>query len=438
MDEYRDYPYKQQFQPWFDPGLGHHPLDEPPPAPSMTLAGNLDPATGIFYRAPEHPRLRTAQACDKCRARKAKVFLQFCRRSRLIRIWRMQCSGEHPSCARCLARGLPCAYAKEGRVRGPNKTKSRSGSVASASSHISHSLQSHSADDLQRLQGLVNVNVKKARRNTTLGTSVLEPLSSCEPLVLPPKHPNNNGLHTDRYRGQRQQEQHLLPLPTSASKRLSLPASLSLGPAGLGHQSAHGLSLLSSAHPQYGYGNDECSNPGSAYTDSSSRRGSFDPLFALERPLHHHQHQQTKGYERSQKKGAPGYDGNSYDPDPSYDGGLGLDRRAPMIDPALVDLDHRAPFPLDAGYAFELSSPLREYPPSSLHSSLPPPPHAHSSSSFPAHAHSSSRGLGLGRSPTTRHAAGGASGVGRPAISLDMDLGRGRSMSSGSEGDESA
>lgn len=38
-----------------------------------TLAGSLDPSTGIFYRTPEHPRLRTAQACEKCRTRKAKV-----------------------------------------------------------------------------------------------------------------------------------------------------------------------------------------------------------------------------------------------------------------------------------------------------------------------------------------------------------------------------
>ncbi|KAJ7595328.1 hypothetical protein C8J56DRAFT_883551 [Mycena floridula] len=73
----------------------------------MTLAGSLDPNTGIFYRTPEHPRLRTAQACEKCRTRKAK------------------CSGEHPSCKRCINRGLICEYAKEGRVRGPNKAKNR-------------------------------------------------------------------------------------------------------------------------------------------------------------------------------------------------------------------------------------------------------------------------------------------------------------------------
>jgi hypothetical protein len=45
-----------------------------PPIPRWTLAGSLDPSTGIFYRTPEHPRLRTVQACDKCRLRKAKVY----------------------------------------------------------------------------------------------------------------------------------------------------------------------------------------------------------------------------------------------------------------------------------------------------------------------------------------------------------------------------
>lgn len=41
--------------------------------PRDTVAGSLDPSTGIFYRTPQHPRLRTAQACEKCRVRKAKV-----------------------------------------------------------------------------------------------------------------------------------------------------------------------------------------------------------------------------------------------------------------------------------------------------------------------------------------------------------------------------
>lgn len=45
----------------------------PPAGRHGPLAGALDPTTGIFYRPPDHPRLRTAQACEKCRTRKAKV-----------------------------------------------------------------------------------------------------------------------------------------------------------------------------------------------------------------------------------------------------------------------------------------------------------------------------------------------------------------------------
>lgn len=43
-----------------------------------------------------------------------------------------QCSGEHPSCKRCATRGLICEYAKEGRVRGPNKPKSKTSMPAHA------------------------------------------------------------------------------------------------------------------------------------------------------------------------------------------------------------------------------------------------------------------------------------------------------------------
>ncbi|KAJ7653060.1 hypothetical protein DFH06DRAFT_1204600 [Mycena polygramma] len=70
MDVYTDYPYTESFPLWsFDDPLA----GTPPRPPRVTLAGSLDPATGIFYRSPEHPRLRTAQACEKCRSRKAKV-----------------------------------------------------------------------------------------------------------------------------------------------------------------------------------------------------------------------------------------------------------------------------------------------------------------------------------------------------------------------------
>ncbi|TFK48009.1 hypothetical protein OE88DRAFT_1665018 [Heliocybe sulcata] len=77
------------------------------PAEHWTMTGSLDPSNNMSYRSAEHPRMRTAQACEKCRVRKAK------------------CSGEHPACARCVSRGLICHYAAERRMRGPNKPKNK-------------------------------------------------------------------------------------------------------------------------------------------------------------------------------------------------------------------------------------------------------------------------------------------------------------------------
>ncbi|RPD56325.1 hypothetical protein L227DRAFT_566174 [Lentinus tigrinus ALCF2SS1-6] len=76
----------------------------PQPPQQQHLSGSLDPTTGEFHRTVEHPRLRTAQACEKCRIRKAK------------------CTGDSP-CSRCLSRGLQCEYAPERKMRGPNKNK---------------------------------------------------------------------------------------------------------------------------------------------------------------------------------------------------------------------------------------------------------------------------------------------------------------------------
>lgn len=89
----------------------HAVVDEPPPPPppSWAMSGSLDPVTGIYQTAPEHPRVRTQQACEKCRGRKAK------------------CSGERP-CQRCVNRGLHCEYAPERKMRGPNKVKRVKGS----------------------------------------------------------------------------------------------------------------------------------------------------------------------------------------------------------------------------------------------------------------------------------------------------------------------
>ncbi|KAJ7347892.1 hypothetical protein DFH08DRAFT_1001215 [Mycena albidolilacea] len=179
--------------------------------------------------------------------------------------------------------------------------------------HTSHSVQSHSADDLQRMQGLVNMNLTNTRRNMTLATSVRN----------------------------RRQQQHLL-LPPSASKRLSLLASLSLGPAAQERHphSSHSLALLFSAHFPDEYAPDY----GSVYIDSAA-------VFA------------PPAGRRWQELPAEGgvYD-NAY-----YDGlGLGLGLG--------LDLDNHALFPLETGYALDLPSPLREYRPSSLHVSSSSPP----------------------------------------------------------------
>ncbi|KAJ7457257.1 hypothetical protein B0H11DRAFT_2243519 [Mycena galericulata] len=145
-----------------DPLTANGPWSFPPPPPppdmSMTLPGSFDPSTGIFYRKPENPRLRTAQACEKCRSRKAK------------------CSGEHPSCSRCLARGLPCEYGNNARVRGPN----RRGRAALSVSQSSHSTASYEDAQAKR----------RRRRNTTL-----EPLVSSVPLhlALPAHQRSANG-----------------------------------------------------------------------------------------------------------------------------------------------------------------------------------------------------------------------------------------------------
>ncbi|KAM5542298.1 hypothetical protein V8D89_004171 [Ganoderma adspersum] len=77
---------------------------QPSGAAQSSWTGSIDLTTGVFQRSVEHPRLRTAQACEKCRVRKAK------------------CTGETP-CKRCRDKELECEYAPERKMRGPNKNK---------------------------------------------------------------------------------------------------------------------------------------------------------------------------------------------------------------------------------------------------------------------------------------------------------------------------
>jgi len=54
------------------PSTLHHPK-RTAPGNRLAFTETVDPTTGLLLRTPEHPRLRTAQACQKCRLRKAKV-----------------------------------------------------------------------------------------------------------------------------------------------------------------------------------------------------------------------------------------------------------------------------------------------------------------------------------------------------------------------------
>ncbi|KAJ7347900.1 hypothetical protein DFH08DRAFT_1001225 [Mycena albidolilacea] len=297
-----DYPHRMQFPSWLSPFDAPPPRDDPP-APRITLAGSLDPTTGIFYRTPEHPRLRTAQACEKCRARKAK------------------CSGDHPSCARCLARGLPCEYAKEGRTRGPNKPKLRAGSTASTGSHSSHSPQ-HSPVTLPYPTSVHST--KRRRRSTTLPTLSgikLEPLSSCVPLALPSSSSNSHyglSIDTDLHRP--------IPLKAHLPSADSMPVSSLSSP-----YSPQDLATISSPYTPY---------PNSAYIDSytseytdsahtHSRRGSFEGLPEWPRP--------PKAYQQDGVQDYVPHGTRSF------------------------DRSDRASFPLEPGYAREGPVPLTEY-----------------------------------------------------------------------------
>ena len=57
----------------------------------------------------------------------------------------LQCSGEHPSCKRCQNRGLVCEYAKEGRVRGPNRPRNKAATPAEETRHFAQRSQAGSS-----------------------------------------------------------------------------------------------------------------------------------------------------------------------------------------------------------------------------------------------------------------------------------------------------
>ncbi|KAI0668779.1 hypothetical protein C8Q78DRAFT_1194535 [Trametes maxima] len=157
-----------------------------PSSSSWTLSGSLDPSTGVFQRSVENPRLRTAQACEKCRIRKAK------------------CSGDHPACQRCISRGLQCEYAPERKMRGPNKQKRKSvshkraepvedrrSSIASVASTVSSGSEASSFESHAAAAAAAVTAVKGTRPS---GRASSRPASGSSPLRADSARPRSTTI----------------------------------------------------------------------------------------------------------------------------------------------------------------------------------------------------------------------------------------------------
>ncbi|KAH8091375.1 hypothetical protein BXZ70DRAFT_1011188 [Cristinia sonorae] len=113
------------------------PTDTATPGQVWSMSGSLDPVTGVFQQTPEHRRMRTRQACEPCRHRKAK------------------CTGE-ATCARCAKLNLPCVYkdgkneAGEAKKHLADKQKKRRDSSASSSLGKRRATEDTSPPDTQR------------------------------------------------------------------------------------------------------------------------------------------------------------------------------------------------------------------------------------------------------------------------------------------------
>ncbi|KAJ7172023.1 hypothetical protein C8R46DRAFT_1257721 [Mycena filopes] len=111
--------FSTMFQRWeLGTGTGAEEVTVSPTSPTSRRSSH-DLELELDSPAHAAARQRTTEACDKCRSRKTK------------------CSGDHPVCERCTARGLLCHYSGAGRergVRGAVKTKARLGTAIPASS----------------------------------------------------------------------------------------------------------------------------------------------------------------------------------------------------------------------------------------------------------------------------------------------------------------
>ncbi|KAJ7024285.1 hypothetical protein C8F04DRAFT_1192567 [Mycena alexandri] len=132
--------FSTKFQQW-DLGseepspTSHSPFDtdysssSSPARRSSQDLDNLDNSPGPPSPGLPPARQRTIQACGQCRQRKTR------------------CSGDHPVCKRCTARGLICQYSDRERVRRPAKARVRTAMSSS-------SLDLRFADNLHASQGV--------------------------------------------------------------------------------------------------------------------------------------------------------------------------------------------------------------------------------------------------------------------------------------------
>ncbi|KAI0323842.1 hypothetical protein GY45DRAFT_1263944 [Cubamyces sp. BRFM 1775] len=268
-----------------------------PSSSSWTLSGSLDPTTGVFQRSVEHPRLRTAQACEKCRIRKAK------------------CSGDHPACQRCVSRGLQCEYAPERKMRGPNKNKRKSisqkrsetspssdhrrSSIASVASTVS---SSSDAEPSQHAAAAAAAVAAVANQPTSRPHSRASPRSAALPMADAPRPRATTVTVAALQRAAEQQQQ--LPTGPGPSPTRQRPPPLQLDEAARQFYPSYPnlvaqYTRANEPSASYGTHGQECSNHNDAPAEPQARPSSLPPylLEAYSRiALANHEHAQESAF----------------------------------------------------------------------------------------------------------------------------------------------
>ena len=158
------------------PGYYHDPFGPPYGFTDAHLNGNK------LGEAQVKKRSRTAQACEKCRIRKAKVSRpSSCPMSDTDLC--LKCSGGQP-CTRCINKRLPCVFSATSRARGASRYKTDH--VPEGHSHVDTKLKNrrHSLAD-----PFTSVAAKLPRRHSEGGVPSISPPGGALGLELTPPTP---------------------------------------------------------------------------------------------------------------------------------------------------------------------------------------------------------------------------------------------------------